>query len=145
MNLQPKVVVVSAAIIRNSEGYILLTKRSAKQRFGGKWEFPGGKAKWGEDPREALTREIMEELNVPIQIEKLYDLVSYTMDGCHWVILFFLTRIHNNCARLSDRIEYRWVAPSELSEFDIIHPNQPIVNRLKSEGIITTPSKQYET
>lgn len=46
-----------AAVIRDAEGRILLTRRPAGSHMGGLWEFPGGKVEPGEAPIAALERE----------------------------------------------------------------------------------------
>ena len=51
---------VTAAVIER-EGRILICRRRADQDQPGKWEFPGGKLEDGEQPAEALRRELREE------------------------------------------------------------------------------------
>lgn len=55
---------VVAAALRDSEGRFLLQKRPAGKRHAGLWEFPGGKVEAGETPRQALVRELNEELTI---------------------------------------------------------------------------------
>ena len=57
-----RITVVGAVIVR--DGHILAARRGPKMSLAGLWEFPGGKVEPGEDPREALAREIREELDV---------------------------------------------------------------------------------
>ena len=68
---------VVCAIILNSEGKILMTKRSNKMKHPLMWEFPGGKVKEGENSFAALKREIMEELNVLISTKHLLKIVEW--------------------------------------------------------------------
>ncbi|PKM00485.1 MAG: NTP pyrophosphohydrolase, partial [Gammaproteobacteria bacterium HGW-Gammaproteobacteria-7] len=58
---------VVAAVLRNSRGAILLTRRGDGRSFAGAWEFPGGKVETGESPGEALARELHEELGIRIE------------------------------------------------------------------------------
>lgn len=55
---------VVVALIRHNKK-ILMAKRAGGE-LKGKWEFPGGKIRKGEDPKEAIVREIKEELNLEI-------------------------------------------------------------------------------
>ena len=55
---------VAVAVIQRKDGYILFTERPAGKACAGEWEFPGGKVEAGETPRQALSREIEEELAI---------------------------------------------------------------------------------
>ena len=57
---------VVAAVIRDSEGNVLIAQRPLDKHQGGKWEFPGGKVEKGESRRSALVRELYEELGIEI-------------------------------------------------------------------------------
>ncbi|MCD8300457.1 MAG: (deoxy)nucleoside triphosphate pyrophosphohydrolase [Clostridiales bacterium] len=76
-----KTVKVVAAIIQN-EDKIFATQRGYGD-FKGGWEFPGGKVEPGETPREALAREIREELDTEIAVGDLFDTVEYDYPTFH--------------------------------------------------------------
>jgi len=61
---------VVAGIIEQN-GRVLICQRRAGGTFGGKWEFPGGKMRPSETPREALERELREELDAPSAIGEI--------------------------------------------------------------------------
>lgn len=60
----PTWIAVVAAAMRDAEGRILMQRRPAGKEHGGLWEFPGGKVEPGETPRDALVRELNEELTI---------------------------------------------------------------------------------
>ncbi|MBN1378454.1 MAG: Nudix family hydrolase [Gammaproteobacteria bacterium] len=61
-------ILVAAAAIVDEQNRVLVTQRAKNSHQGGKWEFPGGKCKKGETIKEALDRELMEELGInPIE------------------------------------------------------------------------------
>jgi 8-oxo-dGTP diphosphatase len=65
---------VVAAIIHDAEGRIFATQRGYGE-FKDGWEFPGGKMEAGEMPEEALRREIWEELETRIEVERLVETI----------------------------------------------------------------------
>ena len=67
-------VLVVAAVIER-DGMILIGQRKRGDWNEYKWEFPGGKVETGEDPREALERELREELDIAAEIE--HELMRY--------------------------------------------------------------------
>ncbi len=59
-----KIIHVAVAVIKNSNGKILLSKRPDHVHQGGLWEFPGGKVESNESVQQALVRELKEELDI---------------------------------------------------------------------------------
>lgn len=59
-------------LLFSPDGNILIAKRSLSKMYGGLWEFPGGKVEQGETVEDALVREIQEELDAPIAIDRVY-------------------------------------------------------------------------
>ena len=65
MNID-KVLVISTAIIRNSDNQVLLIKRSQKSSYSGYWQLVEGKMENGESPKETITREVVEETKTQV-------------------------------------------------------------------------------
>ena len=70
-NSKMKTINVVAAIIRDGNR-VFATQRGYGDYKDG-WEFPGGKIEPGESPQQALIREIKEELDTVIKVEKYVD------------------------------------------------------------------------
>lgn len=85
-----KSVTVSAAILVEG-GKVLLTQRKAGAHLEGAWEFPGGKVEPGEDPREALRRELSEELGLDCDVGEIVDVAFHRYEEVEKAItlLFF--------------------------------------------------------
>jgi 8-oxo-dGTP diphosphatase len=85
-----KTVTVAAAVILEG-GRVLLTQRKAGAHLEGAWEFPGGKVEPGEDPREALRRELREELGIEATVGEIVDVTFHRYDdvGKAVLLLFF--------------------------------------------------------
>ena len=124
--------VVAAIVIK--EGRILITKRKEGSFMAGRWEFPGGKVESGEKPREALKREIKEELSLEIKINDLYCVKQHIYDlgvKKRTVRLFFyeaqIVRGEIKCVGCS---EYIWVLHKELKDYDFVDGDAEIVRKL---------------
>lgn len=68
-----KQITIVVAAIKNEQGELLLTKRRQPElpEIHGKWEFPGGNIEFGEDPIQALKREVLEEIGIEVKIIRL--------------------------------------------------------------------------
>jgi mutator protein MutT len=78
----PRAISVVAAVIER-EGKILITRRPAGSHLAGLWEFPGGKSQPGESDREALARELREELGVSATVGEPVEVVEWRYPDIH--------------------------------------------------------------
>lgn len=86
-------ILVSAAIIRNTAGEILICQRGAGGSCAFLWEFPGGKQEAGETAADCLVRECREELGIEIDIVALIEQTSYTYPDNKIGLSFFAAQI----------------------------------------------------
>ncbi len=128
-------IIVVAAVIRNSNGQILIARRpNTHPVAGGLWEFPGGKIEAGETPEKALRREIKEELGIEIDVKNLIDVVShvYVVPSLHLHILligyfadFVRGKIH-----LNDVAEVEWVSPDQRPAHQFAPADVPFLEKV---------------
>ena len=125
------VVHVAVAVIRGSDGRILIARRPDDKHMGGYWEFPGGKVEDGEEVTAALARELQEELGISasryvplIQVRHDYPDKSVLLDT--WWANEISGEPHGKEGQ-----EVRWVEPDSLSELDFPPANNPIVNAVQ--------------
>ena len=71
MQNNPTWVCVVAAALERADGRWLMHRRPADKQHGGLWEFPGGKVEPHENPRQALVRELAEELGIGVDPQAL--------------------------------------------------------------------------
>ena len=125
---------VAAAVIFAGEK-VLLTRRPDGKRHPGFWEFPGGKVDPGESPEEALCREIREELDAEVRVEKIYEVVYHRCDWGPVLILAYQCQLFTDRLRDLGVAEHRWVLPSDMMNFKILPADQPIIDRLTARSI----------
>lgn len=105
---------VVAAIIEN-DSKILVAQR-LKGEFAGLWEFPGGKIEPGESKEQAIVREIEEEFDTEIKIEKYLTTIEHQYSNFYLIMDCFVCTIKTGDLALHDHIAYKWINPNECLE-----------------------------
>jgi 8-oxo-dGTP diphosphatase len=126
--------VVAALIFKN--GQILVCQRTRHQTMPLKWEFPGGKIEEGEQPRDALRRELNEELGIEATIGDEVARIRHQYNHRSAVELRFYA-VREYQGEIENRIfkDLRWAQPSELPSFDFLEADLQLVRDL-AEGKI---------
>ena len=123
------VVQVACALIEDQTGRLLVARRPAGKHLSGLWEFPGGKLEAGESAREALHREIAEELGCVIDVGEALEPVTHAYDKVTVRLMPFLARLAPGspvpAAREHEAL--KWVEAGEISELALPEADAPIV------------------
>ena len=121
---------VVAALILDAEK-LLVCQRTRHQTMPLKWEFPGGKIEDGEQPRDALRRELEEELGIQAEIgDEVSRIVHEYPNGGSVELRFFTVRRYSG--ELENRIfrDVRWARRTELLSFDFLEADRALVREL---------------
>jgi 8-oxo-dGTP diphosphatase len=127
--------VVAALIVK--DGKILVCQRTRHQVMPLKWEFPGGKIEEGEQPRNALHRELDEELGIDATIGDEVSRIVHNYPGGGSVELrFFAVRDYKG--EIENKIfkEIQWVEPKALPSFDFLEADLGLVKELAEGKVI---------
>ncbi len=121
--------VVVALILKDD--LILACQRTRHQSMPLKWEFPGGKIEEGEQPRDAMGRELEEELGIVAEVGVEVARILHEYPGGGSVELRFF-EVRKYQGEIENQIfrEIRWVTRQELLELDFLEADLGLVNNL---------------
>lgn len=127
--------VVAALIVQ--AGKLLVCQRTRHQTMPLKWEFPGGKIEEGEQPRDALRRELDEELGIEATIGDEIARIQHEYPNGGMVELRFYV-VHEYRGELENRIfkDIQWAAPQELPKFDFLEADLTLVRDLAAGKLL---------
>ena len=129
-----KTIRVVAAIIKavneKGENIIFATQRGYGE-FKGGWEFPGGKIEEGETPREALKREIREELDTEIAVGDLIDTIEYDYLNFHISMDCFLAEIVSGNLVLREHEAAKWLTKEKLDSVDWLPADITLIDKIR--------------
>ena len=120
---------VVAAIIHDEGGRVFATQRGYGD-WQDYWEFPGGKMEAGESPEDALKREIWEELETKIVIERLIKTIEYDYPKFHLTMHCFWCRIESGNLILKEHEAARWLSRNELDSVDWLPADKELLDEI---------------
>ncbi|HEX4051323.1 MAG TPA: (deoxy)nucleoside triphosphate pyrophosphohydrolase [Steroidobacteraceae bacterium] len=121
---------VSAGILRDATGRVLIAQRPPGKHMGGWWEFPGGKAAESESGTQALARELFEELGVRIgPCHRLLQLRHDYTDRSVVLDVYIVADYAGEPQSLEGQA-LKWIAPEALGAERLLPADRPIVEAL---------------
>ena len=118
-------------------GKVLVCQRTRHQTMPLKWEFPGGKIEEGEQPRDALRRELEEELGILATIgDEVARIQHEYPNGAMVELRFFVVREYRR--ELENRIfrDVQWAKATDLPKFDFLEADSTLVNDLAAGKLL---------
>ena len=127
--------VVAAIILR--EGKILICQRTEDQAMPLKWEFPGGKVEQDEDLKDALHRELEEELGIDAVIGRKIAAIQHTYANGASLELYFY-RVDQFKNEIENRIfqDVRWINREELPTYDFLEADVRLVRDISAGKLL---------
>ena len=129
--MELKTIEVVAAIIQDGERYF------ATQRGYGDykdwWEFPGGKVEAGETPEEALVREIQEELDTTIKVERFLTTVDWDYPKFHLTMHCFMSSLRNDALHLNEHEAARWLDKDDIHSVNWLPADEVLLPMIVEE------------
>lgn len=131
MKKQMKTIEVVAAIIVDDAGRIFATQRGYGD-WKDWWEFPGGKIEPGEQPQEALKREIREELDAAIEVGELLRTIEYDYPQFHLTMHCYRCSLADGHLTLLEHEAAKWLRPDELDSVRWLPADEDLIRELSS-------------
>ena len=129
-----KQIKVVAAIIHDSKGRIFATQRGYGD-YKDYWEFPGGKMEPGETPEEALKREIWEELETLIEVERMVTTIEYDYPKFYLTMHCYWCSVESGNLLLKEHEAARWLKSDELDIVEWLPADKVVVEVIKNSGL----------
>ena len=121
---------VVGAVITNEKNEILCALRSDKMSSPGFWEFPGGKVENNEEAKDALEREILEELQCRIRVGDMITETTYEYPDIRVHLTTYHAKIISGKPRATEHEEIRWIRQKQIGALKWAPADIPTVEKL---------------
>lgn len=125
---------VTAGLIWNEAGQLLITQRPLDGLLGGLWEFPGGKQEQGETLPECLRRELREELGIEVEVGELFVVVKHAFTHFKITLHAFSCRHTNGQPQAIAVQDWVWVRPPELKNYSFGKADREVIRALMNRS-----------
>ncbi len=125
---------VTAGVVWNEHGQILLTQRPLDGLLGGLWEFPGGKVEPGETLQQGLRRELQEELGIDVMVREPVAVVEHAYSHFRITLhAFHCDHVAGTPQKLGVA-DFRWVSLEEIRSFPLSKADIKVLEILETEA-----------
>ncbi len=121
---------VAAAVVVRADGRVLLAQRPAGKAYAGYWEFPGGKLEPGESPRDALARELVEELGIVVRRAAPWIVQEHVYPHAHVELHFFRVFAFDGEPVGHDGQAFSWQRPGAFEVAPLLPANTRVLAAL---------------
>ena len=121
-----------AGVIRNEKGEILCTLRDQGKYdyVSFKWEFPGGKIEEGETLEQTLIRELHEELEIDVNINKFFYQVEHDYPDFHLSMAVFDCQLISKEMKMNVHKGIKWLQPQDIMSLDWAAADIPVAEQI---------------
>ena len=125
---------VVAGIIKNNNEYLCMERSQGKYEYVSyKFEFPGGKIEEGETKEQALIRELQEEMEFEVEIEKPFMETTHEYPDFIITMYVFLCSAKNRNFVMNVHKSFKWLPLEQLETLDWAAADIPVVKKLMKD------------
>lgn len=123
-----KSVLAACAVIKKDDKYFCTLRGHGERK--GLWEFPGGHIEDGETGEDATIREMIEELNATVQVDKYLGTIEHDYEDLHITMEAYLCTLISDFT-LNEALEYKWVPLEELNTLNWCDADKKVIDLIK--------------
>ncbi len=134
MSGAPRLVLVAACALVDSDHRVLLCRRPEGKEMAGLWEFPGGKVRPDETPEACVIRELREELGLDIAANCLAPLTfaSHAYPEFHLLMPLYVCRVWEGLPETREGQALKWLRPRNMTDLPMPPADRPLVAFLRN-------------
>ena len=125
---------VVVAFINNNNSF-LISKRYANKFLGNLWELPGGKVKYKETQHDALIREMKEELDIKVIINKYLGLVNHKYSHFEVNLFLYDCNLYSGTPKSLQSQEIKWITKKEIKQFTFPTGTHKLFNLIMNNDV----------
>ena len=133
----PRLIEVAAGIVWNG-AEVLVARREDEVHQGGRWEFPGGKRRFGETVEACLRREMLEEIGIEVEVGPLWRALTHLYPDRRVTLYFHLCEEHRGTPKPIECSEVRWVRPGALAGLHFLQGDLAVLPDLARDLLART-------
>ena len=128
--IEPLLVV--AGLVEKDGKYLIAKRKNGEELVIGKWEFPGGKVKEGEEEMAAIEREIKEEFDLNIKADKNVCNIIYEYPTRVINLRLWHANVEDNEFSMdeSDHLAYKWATLEEIGNFELCPADKELYSKI---------------
>lgn len=124
---------VVCAIIKNNKNEIMCCQRENGKSLGGYWEFPGGKIEKNETNEQTIIREIKEELNIDIEVNRFIKSTVYQYEFAQVTLHAYECRMITDDIKMLDHQDIKWLSKEEIGKLNWAPADVEIIDYIIEE------------
>lgn len=113
----------------------MICQRPSHKARGLLWEFVGGKVEPGETKADALIRECREELDITVDVGKIYTQVIHEYPDIQIRLTLFHCTVASGTPKLLEHRDLKWIHPDQIPEFDFCPADVEILDKIQQDYI----------